>query len=76
VTEVSSGIVIIVAMYFTSTERVLPAHIISLLRGFFVIIPMAFILSALAGMTGVWLAFPTTELLVTAAGIILFIRHR
>ena len=52
-----------------------PAHVISLLRGFFVIIPMAFLLSYLFGMTGVWLAFPVTELLVSILGGILFFRH-
>lgn len=67
-----AGFNVIIAAYFTSTEKAIPAHIISLLRGFAVIIPAAFILSAVWGTTGVWLAFPVTELLVCAAGALLF----
>ena len=72
------GFNIIIALYFTSVERALPAHIISLLRGLLLIIPMAFLLSGLWGMTGVWLAFPATELLVAAlgAGMYLFYRNK
>ena len=40
-----AGFNIILSMFFTSIERPRPAHGISLLRGFFVIIPMALILS-------------------------------
>ena len=72
---VFAGFNIILSVYFTSTEFARPAHVISLLRGFFVIIPMAFFLSYLFGMTGVWLAFPVTELLVSILGGILFFRH-
>ena len=63
-----AGFNIIIAMYFASTERAIPAHVISLLRGLFVIVPMAFVLSGLWGVTGVWLAFPVTEVLVAALG--------
>lgn len=65
---VFAGFNIIVSMYFASTERAVPAHIISLLRGLFVIVPMAFIMAAIWGVTGVWLAFPVTELLIAALG--------
>ncbi len=67
-----AGLNIILCAYFTSTERPLPAHIISLLRGFAVIIPLSFLLSALWGLTGVWLTFPATEMLVAIFGIMLF----
>lgn len=46
-----AGFNVIISMYFTSSERARPAHIISLLRGFIIIIPAAFILSRLAGLT-------------------------
>lgn len=62
------GFNIIVSTYFTSTEHPLPAQIISLLRGFFLIVPMAFVLSLSFQMNGVWFAFPITELATTAAG--------
>lgn len=68
------GFNIIISVYFTSTEKSLPAQIISLSRGFFMIIPMAFFLSFLLKMTGVWLSFPITECFVTLAGIALYIK--
>ncbi len=70
------GYNIIICPYFTSTEKALPAQIISLSRGFLVIIPMAFFLSFLLRMTGVWLSFPITECFVTLAGIALYIKFR
>lgn len=66
------GFNVIISVYFTSTEYARPAHMISLLRGFFVIIPMAFILSALLGMTGVWCAFPATELMVAVLSVVFY----
>ena len=67
-----AGFNILLSVYFTSTGQGLPAHIISLLRGFVLIIPMAFLLSALVGLTGVWCAFPATEFLVCLLGIGLY----
>lgn len=69
---VFAGFNIILSVYFTSTENALPAHIISILRGFVVIIPMAFLLSAAAELLGVWAAFPATELTVSLIGAGLF----
>lgn len=60
---------IVLSVFFTSIGKALPAHLISLLRGLIIILPMAFLLSSLAGMTGVWLTFPVTEGIV--AGIAL-----
>lgn len=71
-----AGFNIIISIYFTSTERPLPAHVISLLRGFIVIIPMAFLLSVLGKIHGVWCAFPVTEALVAVIGMILFRRFQ
>ena len=64
-----AGFNIILSMFFTSIERPRPAHGISLLRGFFVIIPMALILSRVANLQGVWCAFPATELLVSGIAL-------
>lgn len=66
------GYNIILAIFFTSVEKALPAHILSILRGLVLVIPMAFILSGLLGMTGVWLAYPITELLVTMIGYVVY----
>ena len=68
------GFNIILSAYFTSTEKALPAQTISLSRGFLIIIPMAFFLSSLLEMTGVWLSFPITECFVTLTGIALYIK--
>lgn len=67
------GFNIVIATYFTSTERPRPAQVISLLRGFLVLIPMAFLLSALFKMTGVWCAYPLTEFIVAWIGLTFYI---
>ncbi len=69
-----AGFNIILALFFTSTENAVPAHWISLLRGLVLMLPMVFLLSSLAGLTGTWLAFPVTEGLVAVLGQILYRR--
>ena len=71
---VFAGFNIVLSVFFTSTEHALPAHILSLLRGFFIIIPAAFLLPLAFGMTGVWCAFPLTELLVSGIGAAFLVR--
>lgn len=70
---VFAGFNIILSVYFTSTEHARPAHMISVLRGFLIIIPAAFLLSALGGMIGVWCVFPATELIVSGIGVTLYL---
>lgn len=65
-----AGCNILLSIYFTSTDRPVPAHIISLLRGFLVLIPMALLLSAIGKIYGVWCAFPATELLVAVVSLL------
>ncbi len=62
------GYNIILATFFTSIEKPLPSHILSLLRGLILIIPAALLLSAVWEMNGVWLSYPLTELLTAALG--------
>lgn len=71
-----AGFNIILSVYFTSTEYARPAHIISLLRGFLLIIPLAILLSFSNGLNGVWCAFPLTELFVSGLALLLFLRHK
>lgn len=66
-----AGYNIILATLLTSIENALPSHILSLLRGLILIIPLTFLLSSLWGMTGVWLAYPITELLTALLGLII-----
>ena len=67
------GFNIVLATYFISTERPLFAQIISLCRGIVVLVPTAFLLSFLFGMTGVWCAYPVSEGIVAAIGVALYL---
>lgn len=71
------GFNIILSVLFTSKERAVPAHIISLLRGFLLLVPMSFLFSERFGITGVWLSLPITELSVSmlGAGMYYIMRH-
>lgn len=67
---------ILLSMHFAATERAVPAQVLSLLRGLVVIVPAAFLMAALWGMTGAWLSFPVTEVLVCAVGLGLYVWGR
>lgn len=56
-----AGLNIVGSSYFSAVEQVKDAFIISILRGFVLIIGFAFLLSALFKMTGVWLAYAVAE---------------
>lgn len=62
------GYNIVLATFFTSIERAVPAHILSVLRGLVFVIPAAFFLSFLWGTAGVWLSYPATEFLAALLG--------
>lgn len=68
------GLNIVISMYFTSIEKPALAQIISVSRGLFVIVPMTFLLSRIAGITGVWLSFPASEGAVAVLSLIFFIK--
>lgn len=72
ISNIFVGYNIILATFFTSIEKALPAHILSVLRGLVLIIPLAFLMSALWGMNGVWLTYPATELVTALLGAIYF----
>lgn len=59
-----TGINIICATYFSALDSPKNAFILSLLRGFAVIVPAVFILSALFGINGIWCSVPLTEFAV------------
>ena len=69
-----AGFNVIMSIYFSSVERPVPAQIISILRGFVIIVPMAFLLSAVAGINGAWCAFPVTEFLTSIIGLFLLLK--
>jgi len=64
----------VAATFFTSVEEAMPAHILSLLRGLVLIIPLAFAMSALWGMNGIWLCFPVTEAVTAILGFFIFLK--
>lgn len=70
------GLNIVSAMFFTATEKVLPAHIISMLRGIVLIIPVALLCSRLWDMAGIWLSYPLTETIVCIVAAILSIIYK
>ena len=70
------GFNIILSAYFAAVDRVRPAQVLSLLRGVVVIIPMAILLSRLWGTSGVWCSFPLTELVVSLAGLGVYLKRK
>ena len=69
-----SGINIVAAAFLSSADRPKEAFAVSILRGFVLIIPTAWLLSALLGLTGIWIAVPVTEALVCILSIIFIFR--
>lgn len=67
------GMNITTATFLSSTDHPKEAFLLSIFRGFVLVIPLAFLLSALFGINGIWLTLPVTELLVSFPAIF-FIR--
>ena len=67
------GFNIVTSVFFSAIERVLPAQSISLLRGFILMVPIAYLLAATYGMTGIWLTVPVAEGIVAGVGIFFMI---
>lgn len=69
------GINLVLSVYLTCTEKSRPAGLLSMLRGFLLILPLAFVMSVVWDMTGLWLSFPVTELIVFLLGLGLIKRY-
>lgn len=69
-----SGINIVAAAFLSSADRPKQSFVVSILRGFVLIIPVAWILSVLFGLTGIWMAVPVTEAIVCALALIFLFR--
>lgn len=67
-----AGYNIVITVFFTSTERVLPAQVLTLLRGVVLIVPLSFLMAKIWGMNGIWMTFPVTELIVAVIGWMLY----
>ena len=70
------GFNVVLSMYFTAVENPVPAQVISVLRGIVLVIPVAFVMAYLWGITGVWLTMVVTEGMVSFAGIVYWIRSK
>lgn len=71
-----AGLNILAAVYYASTDCPRPAHIISILRGFALIIPLAIWMAKNWGLTGAWASFPAAEGLVCLVALIALLKIR
>ena len=56
-----AGYNVISALYLSAVDRPRPAFLVSMLRGFLLILPLAFFMARRWEMAGIWLAFPAAE---------------
>ena len=71
-----AGLNIFLSLAFSSMSKAVPAFVVSIMRGFVVIIASVFLLSYLYGMTGVWLAFPVAEAITLVVALIFFAKEK
>lgn len=64
---------IVLAAYLNSANEPKKAAVISTMRGFAAIVPSAFILANVFGMTGVWLSFGVAEAITMVTGLVLLL---
>lgn len=63
-----TGLNVLFILFLTSLGQSRSAFLLSLLRGYIVLLPMIFIMAHFAGVRGVWAAVPVTELIVCLVG--------
>lgn len=71
-----AGVNILCAAYFAAVAKAKNAFTVSILRGFGVIVPAAFIFSALMGIDGVWISMTAAEGIVFAITIFMLTRSK
>lgn len=71
-----SGFNILASMYFSAKEQVRPAHMISVFRGFLLMIPVVYAMAYFFSLKGIWLSVPVTEGIVSIYAIVLLYRQR
>ena len=62
--------------WFAAVERSRDAAVLSLLRGVILVVPCAVVLANIFGLTGLWLAVPTAEVLSLLCGLYLLYREK
>lgn len=68
-----AGVSMIIANYLSATDTPKPSFAITATRGLVAIIPLAFLLSHFAGLTGVWLSFPAAELIGLIVAVVMLL---
>ena len=68
-----TAINLILCGIFTAVEKPIPAHIISLLRGIIIVIPLSLIFAKHYALTGIWLTVTTTECLTAVFAFLLWL---
>lgn len=71
-----SGINAITSFYFTAIGKAFESAVISGARGLVVLLACIFVLPAVFGMTGVWLAAPVTEMITVGITVVFLRRDR
>ena len=66
-----SSVSIVYAGLFEALGRGMSSLLITLIRQVIVIIPLGFVLSRIWGPVGIWISFPTAEILAAAAAVML-----
>lgn len=61
-----SGLSTMIATFEQATDRIVPSMAIQLLRQGILLVPLMWLLNNFLHITGIWIAFPVTELLVCA----------
>ena len=60
-----------IATFEQATDRIVPSMAIQLLRQGILLVPLMWLLNHFLHITGIWIAFPVTELLVFIMSVIL-----
>lgn len=68
---VPAAVTIVASAWLSAVGRGAASGVLSLLRGFLVVLPLLVVLAHLGGVTGLWLAVPVTEVLVCVAACLL-----
>lgn len=66
-----SGLSTMIATFEQATDRIVPSMAIQLLRQGILLVPLMWLLNHFLHITGIWIAFPVTELLVFIMSVIL-----
>lgn len=70
-----SALNLLFILFLTATNAARASFVLSLLRGYIILLPTILILAKYAGIKGVWLAVPVTEIIVCVIGAVFTIQR-